>query len=300
MLPTSSDVGKLYCMNNEIVYLNGQFIPPGQAQVSVFDRGFLFADSVYEVIPYYRGVGFRLQQHLERLAYSLRSIRIQADADWAAILNELVQRNGGGNLSVYLQVSRGSAGHRTHTYDDSMEPTVFACTSPIRDIYDEGVEQIRGYNVIVTADLRWHRCDIKSTGLLPNILVLQQAREAGADEALLVRDGLLSEGTSSNVFLVRQGVIYTPKRSSEILGGTTRELILELAAEAGIPYQEVDIRPEELATADEVWISSSTRGVMPVLNIDGEPVADGHKGPLWQRMFALFTCFQHRLMTGEA
>ncbi|SMR74642.1 D-amino acid aminotransferase [Marinobacterium sediminicola] len=287
-------------MKSEVVYLNGRFVAPDQAQVSVFDRGFLFADSVYEVIPYYRGVGFRLQQHLDRLAYSLRAVRIQADEDWAAILDELVRRNGGGNLSVYLQVSRGSAGYRTHTYDDSMRPTVFACTSPIRDIYSDGAEQIQGYNVIVTADLRWRRCDIKSTGLLPNILVLQQAREAGADEALLVRDGLLSEGTSSNLFVVKQGVIYTPKRSSEILGGTTRELILELASEAGIPYQEVDIRPEELATADEVWISSSTRGVMPVLTIDGEPVADGQKGPLWHRMFDLFTRFQHRLMTGEA
>lgn len=290
----------MHFMKAEIVYLNGRFLPADQAQVSVFDRGFLFADSVYEVIPYYQGVGFRLQQHLDRLAYSLQAIRIPDRENWKAILDELVQRNGGGNLSVYLQVSRGNAGYRTHTYDDSMQPTVFACTSPIRDIYGEGAEQIKGYNVIVTADLRWHRCDIKSTGLLPNILVLQQARESAADEALLVRDGLLSEGTSSNLFMVRQGVIYTPKRSSEILGGTTRELILQLAAEEGIPYQEVDIRPEELANADEVWISSSTRGVIPVLTIDGQPVADGRKGPLWQRMFALFTRFQHRLMTGEA
>jgi len=287
-------------MTTDIVYLNGRYLAPEQAQISVFDRGFLFADSVYEVIPYYQGIGFRLQQHLDRLAYSLRAVRIKAEADWASILDELVQRNGGGNLSVYLQVSRGSAGYRTHAYDDEMEPTIFACCSPIKDIYELGPDQVEGYNVIVTADLRWRRCDIKSTGLLPNILVLQQAREAGADEALLVRDGLLSEGTSSNLFLVRQGVIYTPKRSSEILGGTTRELILELAAEAGIPYQEVDIRPEELATADEVWVSSSTRGVAPVVSIDGEPVADGAKGPLWRQMFALFTCFQHRLMTGEA
>ncbi|GAB0153118.1 MULTISPECIES: D-amino acid aminotransferase [Marinobacterium] len=287
-------------MNKDIVYLNGEYLPADQAQISVFDRGFLFADSVYEVIPYYQGVGFRLQQHLDRLAYSLRAIRIETEYDWAAILDELVSRNGGGNLSVYLQISRGSAGYRTHAYDDRMQPTVFACCSPIRDIYADGPEQVQGFKVIVTADLRWHRCDIKSTGLLPNILVLQQAREAGADEALLVRDGLLSEGTSCNLFLVRQGVIYTPKRSSEILGGTTRELILELAAENGIPYQEVDLRPDELAGADEVWISSSTRGVVPVLEIDGCPVADGAKGPLWQRMFTLFTRFQHRLMTGES
>ncbi|MBP0048184.1 D-amino acid aminotransferase [Marinobacterium sp. AK62] len=286
-------------MSTDLVYLNGAFLPADEARVSVFDRGFLFADSVYEVIPFYQGVGFRLQQHLDRLAYSLRAVRIQIDADWPGILNELVQRNGGGNLSVYLQISRGSAGSRTHAYDDAMAPTVFACCSPIQDIYARGADQVRGYTVIVTADLRWHRCDIKSTGLLPNILVLQQAREAGADEALLVRDGLLSEGTSCNLFLIRQGVIYTPKRSSEILGGTTRELILELAAEAGIPFQEVDIRPEALQDADEVWVSSSTRGVIPVLAIDGKPVADGQKGPLWRQMFDLFTRFQHRLMTGE-
>lgn len=298
MLPTSQDVGSCV-MNTDIVYLNGRYLPANEAQVSVFDRGFLFADSVYEVIPYYQGVGFRLQQHLDRLAYSLRAIRIAADDDWRSILDGLVERNGGGNLSVYLQISRGSAGSRTHAYDQSMTPTVFACCSPIKDIYALGADQVKGYTVIVSADLRWHRCDIKSTGLLPNILVLQQAREAGADEALLVRDGLLSEGTSCNLFVVRQGVIYTPKRSSEILGGTTRELILELAAEAGIPFQEVDIRPEELANADEVWVSSSTRGVIPVIEIDGTPVADGQKGPLWQQMFALFTRFQHRLMTGE-
>jgi len=286
-------------MNRAIVYLNGEYLPADQARISVFDRGFLFADSVYEVIPYYQGVGFRLQQHLDRLAYSLRAVRIETEHDWAAILDALVSHNGGGNLSVYLQVSRGSAGYRTHAYDERMQPTVFACCAPIRDIYAEGPERVPGCKAIVTADLRWHRCDIKSTGLLPNILVLQQAREAGADEALLVRDGLLTEGASSNLFLVRQGVIYTPKRSSEILGGTTRELILELAAENGIPYQEVDLRPEELATAEEVWISSSTRGVVPVLQIDGNPVADGERGPLWQRMFTLFTHFQHRLMTGE-
>ncbi|RRC98688.1 D-alanine aminotransferase [Amphritea balenae] len=282
----------------ETVYLNDKFVAADQAQVSVFDRGFLFGDSVYEVIPFYQGQGFRLDEHLARLEHSLRGIQISIARDWKAILTELVAKNGGGNLSVYLQISRGSSGQRSHAYDEQMQPTVFACCNPIRDIYDEGPDSIAGISAIVTADLRWHRCDIKATGLLPNILVMQQARQAGATEALMIRDGLLTEGASCNLFMVDKGVIYTPKRSSEILGGTTRELILELAAVNGIPTQEVDIDYDHLMNADEVWISSSTRAVVPVIKIDDQLIADGKKGPLWARMFELFTRYQRDLMQG--
>ncbi|WP_027858872.1 D-amino acid aminotransferase [Marinobacterium jannaschii] len=281
------------------VYLNGQFVAAQDARVSVFDRGFLFGDSIYEVIPYYRGVGFRLEEHLQRLSHSLRAVRIDAEADWIAIMDELVLRNGGGNLSVYLQVSRGNAGKRSAVYSDDLEPTVFACCNPIRDIYQDGADQVQGIRAIVVADQRWLRCDIKATGLLPNILVLQQARDHGADEALLIRDQLLTEGTSSNLFIVKHGVLYTPKRSSEILGGITRELVLDLADENGIQYQEIDIDYETLISADEVWISSSTRAVVPVIEVDNQPVADGAKGPLWRQMFELFAGYQRRLMTGE-
>jgi len=283
-----------------MIYLNGKLIPEAEAKVSVFDRGFLFGDSVYEVIPFYQGRGFRLEEHLQRLEYSLRAVQINIEQDWQGILHSLVAANGDGNLSVYLQVSRGTAAGRSHHYDDSMQPTVFACCTPIRDIYQGGAEQVEGISAIVTADLRWHRCDIKATGLLPNILVVQQARQAGADEALMVRDGLLTEGASCNLFVIDKGVIYTPKRSSEILGGTTRELILELAAENNIPTQEVDIDYERLMSADEVWISSSTRAIVPVLKIDGQRIADGMKGPLWGRMFELFIRYQQELMQGDA
>lgn len=286
-------------MAQDIVYLNGEYLPASEARVSVFDRGFLFGDSVYEVIPFYRGIGFRLQAHLDRLQYSLRVLQIQPEIDWEALLEKLVALNGGGNLSVYLQVTRGSAGARSHSYDESLTPTVFACCTPIRNIYEAGADDVRPFAVIVTADLRWHRCDIKSTCLLPNILVVHQAQAQQAQEALMVRDGKLTEGSSSNLFVVQRGVIYTPKRSSEILGGITRELILELAAEQGIPFQEVDIDYEMLCGADEVWISSSTRGVVPVTQVDGKPVGDGEKGPLWRVMFELFIGYQKRLMTGE-
>ena len=290
--------GHLSLKNMETVYLNGEFIDATDAKVSVFDRGFLFGDSVYEVIPFYQGRGFRLDEHLHRLAYSLRAIQINLEEDWSALLHELVRRNGGGNVSVYLQITRGAAEYRNHNYDDSMSPTVFACCRAIRDIYQDGADAVQGITAMVTADLRWHRCDIKSTGLLPNILVLQQARQMGVDEALMIRDGFLTEGASCNLFVIDKGVIYTPKRSSEILGGTTRQLILELAAESGIPTQEVDIDYDRLVDADEVWISSSTRGVVPVLKIDDRAIADGRKGPLWARMFELFTHYQQQLMKG--
>ncbi|MBU2967572.1 D-amino acid aminotransferase [Amphritea sp. 2_MG-2023] len=281
-----------------IVFLNGDYISEDQAKVSVFDRGFLFGDSVYEVIPFYQGVSFRLDEHLQRLQYSLRAIQITADFDWNTILTRLVELNGGGNLSVYLQISRGNTGRRSHIYDADMIPTVFACCNPIKDIYNAGPDAVSGVRAIVTDDLRWGRCDIKSTGLLPNILVMQQAKQAGAQEALMMRDGLLTEGASCNLMLVEKGVIYTPKRGSEILGGTTRELILELAGQGGIAMQEADISYARLLAADEVWVSSSTRAVVPVVEIDGQPVADGNKGPLWARMFELFTRYQDNLMNG--
>lgn len=282
-----------------IVYLNGEYLPETEAKVSVFDRGFLFGDSVYEVIPFYQGIGFRLSEHLTRLEYSLRALQIKPHLQWDLILDELVRRNGGGNLSVYLQVTRGAAEKRTHSYDDTMQPTVFACCTPIKDIYTAGADDVEPMKVIVTADLRWHRCDVKSTCLLPNIMVVHQAKAQDADEALMMRDGKLTEGASCNVFVIQQGVIYTPKRGSEILGGTTRELIMQLADEHTIPWQEVDIDYEMLRAADEVWISSSTRGVVPVIEIDGEPVGDGDKGPLWRMMFELFIRYQQQLMTGK-
>lgn len=281
------------------VYLNGEFLSAEEAKVSVFDRGFLFGDSVYEVIPFYQGIGFRLQEHIDRLAHSLRAVRITNNQDWQSLLQALVEKNGGGNLSVYLQVTRGNAGARSHAYSDDLAPTVFACCTEIKNIWQAGADEITPLKAIVTEDLRWHRCDIKSTCLLPNILVLQQARDEGVDEALFSRDEKLTEGSACNLFLVKRGVLYTPKRSSEILGGITRELVLALADEHGIQYQEIDIDYTRLVVADEVWVSSSTRGIIPVTEVDGQQIGNGEKGPLWTRMFELFSAFQRKLMTGQ-
>jgi D-alanine transaminase len=176
---------------------------------------------------------------------------------------------------------------------------VFACCSEIKDIWQAGVDDVVPLKAIVTEDLRWHRCDIKSTCLLPNILVLQQAKDEGVQEALFSRDEKLTEGSACNLFIVKRGVLYTPKRSSEILGGITRELILEQADKHGIQFQESDIDYDRLLSADEVWVSSSTRGIVPVIEIDGQQIGNGQKGPVWQKMFELFTDVQRKLMTGR-
>ncbi len=280
----------------DIVYLNGQYMAADQAKVSIFDRGFLFADSLYEVIPFYNGVGFRLQEHLDRLQHGMRAVRIGLEADLAAICVELVARNGGGHQAVYIQVTRGAESRRRQACDPALAPTLLLFSYPIEVALGGDLDAVQGISVITTEDLRWRRCDIKATGLLSNIMALQQALDAGAQEALMVRDGQLTEGSSSNLFVINDGLIQTPARSQFILGGTTRSLILELAREQGIPCLETTLAEQRLAQADEVWISSSTRGVVPVVRINGELLGDGRPGPLWRRMAELYREFERRVV----
>lgn len=282
----------------DIVYLNGRFLPAQDAQISVFDRGFLYGDSVYEVIPFYQGRGFRLAEHLARLRSSLAQVDIHSELDWAEVLQDLVQHNGGGNLSVYLQISRGNAGERKVDYDPALAPTVFACCRPIVDNYSKDSAEVRPIRAAVLLDKRDLHCDIKSTCLQTNILTFKQAKSLGADEAIQVRDGCITEGTSSNVFLVKAGVLYTPCLGDNILGGVTRQLVLELAEANGIACVQGHISYAELVSADEVWISSSTRAIVPVTQVDDQIIADGQSGVLWQRMYRLFTQYQQALMTG--
>ncbi|WP_207063857.1 D-amino acid aminotransferase [Motiliproteus sp. SC1-56] len=275
-----------------LVYLNGEYLPQAEAKISIFDRGFLFGDSVYEVIPFYNGVGFRLEEHLARLRRGLEAVRIRAEEDWEQICQTLVTRNGGGHQAVYLQVTRGADTHRVHAYRPDLKPTVLLFSYPICMALSGDPETIEGIRAVTTEDIRWQRCDIKATTLLGNIMALQQATDTGADEALMVRDGFLTEGSACNLFVIEQGRIATPARDHRILGGTTRDLLLELAAENGIPWTEEPIAEARLARADEVWISSSTKGVLPVLTINGCAVGSGDKGPLWYRMAGLFKAFE--------
>jgi len=282
-----------------LVYLNGQFLPIADARVPVMDRGFLFGDSVYEVIPVYGGHLFRLDHHLDRLDNSLAAIEmanpVSRDA-WKALLGRLVGQRPGEDQSVYLQVTRGPAEKRDHAIPPVVSPTVFAMTNPLLPIDPAVAEQ--GIAAITLPDLRWLRCDIKATTLLANVLARQRAKEEGALEAILLRDGLALEGAASNLFVVKRGVLVTPPKSDNVLPGITRDLVLELAEANGIPHAEAAVPEGDLALADEIWLTSSTREVMPVTRLDGRAVAGGRPGPLWQRMNALYQAYKARVRQG--
>jgi D-alanine transaminase len=283
----------------EICYLNGEFLPLAEARVPVLDRGFIFGDGVYEVIPVYARALFRLKEHLARLAYSLGSIRLanpHDDAAWRTLLRTLVDRNPWEDQSVYLQVTRGVA-PRSHEFPkSSVAPTVLMIASPLKSPTAE--QRARGVAVVTREDYRWRRCDIKSVSLLANCLLRQEAEDAGAAETLLIRDGWVTEASSCNVFLVKDGVIATPPKDNLILPGITYDLVLELAREAGMPADVRGVAATELASADEVWISSSTREVLPVTKIDGRAVGAGKPGPVYARVHQLFQDYKARAKRG--
>ncbi|HYW02390.1 MAG TPA: D-amino acid aminotransferase [Gammaproteobacteria bacterium] len=271
------------------VYLNGEFRPLHAAAVSPLDRGFLFGDGVYEVIPVYSGLPFRLEGHLERLRNSLAAVRIpdphRRDA-WAELIAELIRHNGGGDLSVYLQVTRGAGPGRDHFFPTDARPTVFLMASPLRPPAPEVLEQ--GIAAVTRRDYRWERCDIKAITLLPNVLLRQEAREAGCSEAILVRgDGRVHEGAASNLFAVIREALVTPPKDRFLLPGITRDLVLELARADGLAVEERPVDQAELAAASEIWITSSTREVLPVTRLDDRPVGEGRPGPLWHRVDGL-------------
>jgi D-alanine transaminase len=267
-------------------YLDGTYLPLAEARVSPLDRGFLFADGVYEVVPVHRGRLFRLRQHLKRLDDSLRGIRVANpldEAGWTALLQRLAAEAGEPELLIYLQVTRGTEYGRNHLFPKDAKPTAFAFTSPYPQPSAATLEQ--GLRAVTLEDIRWDRCDIKSIALLGNVLLRQEAADRGADEALLVRDGLLLEGSSSSVFLCVGGTLVTPPNSHRILPGTSRDAVLELA-EGWLPCEICDVQVRDLAGCDEIWIASAGRGVLPVTAVDGEPVGSGRPGPLWSEMYA--------------
>ncbi len=276
-------------MDNKIVYLNGQYLPLCDAKISVMDRGFLFGDGIYEVIPSYSGKLFHFQEHMERLENSLGSIRLTNPHDraqWLEILTPLLDANL--DQSVYLQITRGVADKRDHAFPASITPTVFAMSSAIAPF----TELDSGAKAISIDDSRWELCNVKATTLLANILLRQQAVEKGCAEAILVKDGYVTEGAASNIFAVIDGVLITPPKSHEILPGITRDVILELAEHNSIPYSEDIISLDALQTASEIWLTSSTREIIPVVQLDGETIANGKPGPIWQTMNRLFQAYK--------
>jgi D-alanine transaminase len=270
------------------VYLNGSFIPAQQAQISVFDRGFLLGDGVYEVIPVYKGKCFQLTGHLERLQASLDGVRMKnphTDLEWTKLIEKLVVLNGGGDQSLYLQVTRGVA-PRDHVFPEGVTPTAFAMSNALLPVPEK--YKTAGAAAITLADIRWQNCNIKAITLLPNSLLKQQALEAGALEALLIRDGYLTEGAASNAYVVIDGTVYTAPKDEKVLPGITREVVIEIALANNMPLLEEAVTELQLKHADEIWISSSTKEVIPITRLDGEPVGNGIPGTVWQRMDALY------------
>jgi D-alanine transaminase len=270
------------------VYLNGDYLIAEKAKVSVFDRGFLLGDGVYEVIPAYNGVCFELTAHLQRLQNSLDGIRMKNPhtvTEWKTIIAELVKQNGGGDQSVYLQVTRGVA-PRDHVFPQGVEPTAFVMSNPLQAVPEAYLSQ--GISVITLPDIRWQKCDVKAVTLLPNSLLKQQALEAGAQEALLVREGYVTEGAASNAYVIKNGTIYTAPKSEKILPGITRDVVINLAKDNALPLVERMVSESELKDADELWVSSSTKEVLPITTLNGESVGDGVPGPVWTKMHALY------------
>jgi D-alanine transaminase len=277
-------------MPNKTVYLNGAYVPLNEAKISVLDRGFLFGDGVYEVIPVYYGHLFHFQEHMDRLAHSLADIRLtnpHNPAQWLNIIEPLLDSSSQ-DQSVYLQITRGVADKRDHAFPKCIVPTVFVMCSDIAPF--EG--KYTGVKAISLDDSRWGLCNIKAITLLANILHRQKAVDQGCAEAILVKDGYVTEGAASNVFAVIDGVLVTPPKGNDILPGITRDVILAIARNNDVPCAEEVISLDALAIASEIWLSSSTRELIPVVEFDSKPVADGKPGPVFHAVDQLFQAYK--------
>lgn len=283
----------------DLVYLNGEYLPLAEARVPVLDRGFIFGDGVYEVIPVYDRRPFRMHHHLDRLQHSLDGIRLNnphSPDEWAALIAPIIEQADWQDQGIYLHITRGPA-PRDHAFPRAVKPTVFimamALAAPPPAIVEAGVA------AITTADNRWQRCDLKTTSLLANVLLRQLSVDAGCAETILIRDGLLTEGSASSILAVKDGVILAPPHSSLVLPGITYDVVVELAAQQGIPLSIRPIPEAELRGADEIWLTSSTKEITAVTRLDGQPVGDGRPGPLFRRLHAAYQTYKHQIMRGR-
>jgi len=276
-----------------IAYLNGEYMPLEQARISPMDRGFLFGDGIYEVVPSYDGKMVGFAPHIARMRDGLAAIEIKLDWDeekWRELCNRLLHENGNGNLGVYLHVTRGTDSKRHHAYPEGIEPTVFgyAYDIPAPPIPDR--EQIHPYTCSTGHDMRWGRCNIKSISLLGNVMHYQQSHIKGDGEILLYNENNeLTECGACNAYIVKDGVVATPVLDNQILPGITRQILLAvMKSDGSIPFEERKITMDEVWDADEVWISSSSKEVVPVIKLDDKPVGDGKPGPVWERAAKLY------------
>jgi D-alanine transaminase len=285
---------------SDMAYLNGEFLPLDQARISPLDRGFIFGDGVYEVIPVYSRRPFRLPEHLRRLQHSLDAIRLgnpMTDAEWTRLIQDLVARHPWEDQSVYLQVTRGVA-KRDHAFPRDGKQTVFMMSGPLTTPSRDQIEN--GVSCISATDFRWLKCDVKSVSLLANCLLRQQAADAGATEIVLFRDGCLTEASASNVFVVDHGKLLAPPKNHLILPGITYDVVLELAVAKGVPIELRAIPEREVRGADELWVTSSSKEVLAVATLDGKPIGTGRPGPVFRTVHQAFQEFKRRVMRAAA
>ena len=270
------------------VYLNGKFLPIGEAKISVLDRGFIYGDGVYELVPVYQREPYRLPQHLARLQRSLDGIRLanpHRDSEWEAIIHDLITRQRFDDQGVYLQVTRGAA-KRDHAFPTDAAPTVFMMSNPLPVVSRDQIEG--GVAVVTAVDERWLRCDLKTISLLGNVLARQFAVDHGAVETVMFRNGYLTEASASNVLIVTNGTIIAPPKDNLILPGITYDATLELAREGGLPLEIRPVTRDEALAADEMWLSSSTKEVLAVTTLDGKPFAGGKPGLVYRQIYRMF------------
>ena len=278
------------------IYLNGEFMPLEKARIPVLDRGFIFGDGVYEVIPVYSRHPFRLEAHLDRLQHSLDGIRLDnphSREEWKDLIFRLTVLNEPDDQSLYLHVTRGVA-KRDHAFPKGIEPTVFMMSNPLATPSKETLES--GVKAITAEDNRWLRCDIKAISLLPNVLLRQLAIDAGAAETILIREGFLTEGAASNIFVVKNGILLAPPKDHLMLPGITYDVVLELAESAGIPYEVRKVSEGELFSASELLLTSSTKEITPITTLDGNPVGSGLPGPFFAKLHAAYQAFKQSVM----
>jgi D-alanine transaminase len=265
-----------------IACLNGDFLPVADCTISPLDRAFLFGDAIYEVIPVFAGRPFLIDAHLQRLIRSLQELRIDnphTTGEWQEIVGQLISRNGGASMSIYIQVSRGADNGRDHVFPDATRPTVFAMAAAL-----PALNLAAGIRAITLPDNRWGRCDIKATALLANVLARQQAREAGAADAILLWNGFVTEGATSSVIVVVAGELIRRPHGQEVLSGTTTDHVINLARESGFTCREQPLSESQLRSADEIWLTSATKGIAPVVYLDDDVIGDGTPGKVWQQV----------------
>jgi D-alanine transaminase len=282
-----------------MIYLNGKFLPIEQAYIPVLDRGFIFGDGIYEVIPVYSRKPFRLHEHLSRLQHSLDGIRLEnphSEEQWQNLIEQIIEQNEGDDQYLYLHITRGVA-KRDHAFPAGIAPTIFIMSTPLATPPKELLTT--GVAAISAQDNRWGRCDIKAISLLPNVLLRQLAVDAHTMETVLLRNGLLTEGAASNIFVVKNGILLAPPKDYRMLPGITYDVVLELAEANAIPFMVREVSEIELRTAEEVMLTSSTKEILPITRLDGEPIGDARPGPVFRQLDQLYQAYKTTMMRGH-